>query len=216
MGHGSDSVGQAHRWTGVEGWGVPGKSQASAIIGIDPWSKGSSNTSDIRMADDEQIKRFARDFPGGAVLKDFTDIETQLRVLVVRGPLSFCAYLGVPNGHPLSGMEDLQLAHGHNFQQHGSAETIWPEGWYWWGWDYAGSGSQISLADAENLRLPPELLEIFEKGIARATSFDGRSVKNWTVDEVIEDVFDVLVDLKQKMQVAQAASSRVLPPRPRK
>jgi len=82
--------------------------------------------------------------------------EDGYRFLVMRGPASVVAYLGVPESHPLAGRayDDLPLdCHGGlTFAGLGGGKRdAFPAGWYWYGWDYAHSGDR-SFYDLE----PPQ------------------------------------------------------------
>lgn len=76
--------------------------------------------------------RYAADFAPGTTLHDHIDPESGLRLLVVRGPFTFCGYLGVKADHALAGLEELEFpCHcGVSYQTWGAAGTPWEEGWY--------------------------------------------------------------------------------------
>ena len=71
-----------------------------------------------------------------------------IRYLVLRGPVSINAYLGIPDNHPMAGMDyddiDLDVHGGLTFSKIGDGET-WPKGYYWFGWDYAHAGGDKSF-----------------------------------------------------------------------
>lgn len=64
-----------------------------------------------------------------------------IKCLIVRGPGSLCAYLGIPKEHPCAGKHyddiDLRVHGGLTFSQAGEVETPWDPALYWIGWDYA-------------------------------------------------------------------------------
>lgn len=71
------------------------------------------------------------------------EFDEGVRFIILRGPVSLCAYVGVPPSHPLAGKDydDLPIsAHGGltyaGTGVHGDGET------YWYGWDYAHSGDR--------------------------------------------------------------------------
>ena len=72
--------------------------------------------------------------------------EDGYRVMVLRGPCSVNAYVGVPENHPAYGKpyDDVYVrCHGGlTFAQAGNNNTIYPEGWWWLGWDYAHYGDE--------------------------------------------------------------------------
>lgn len=83
--------------------------------------------------------------------------ERGVRGIVMRGPFSLTAYLGVPADHPLTAVgdyDDLPL-NVHGGLTYSGCGKEWPQGWYWWGWDYAHAGdlsyeSTASTGDREH------------------------------------------------------------------
>lgn len=112
---------------------------------------------------------------------------TPLRGLVIQGRAGYCAYLGVPNDHWISDMENLTFdCHGEiTFRGFGDGDFR-PEGWYWYGWDYQHlSDRPMDLDSLDDL--PPEL--------ARMLQSSPGSAKNWTLDEVEHDLIDSAIAL---------------------
>ena len=128
----------------------------------------------------------------GSILHD--EYDEGLRFIVMRGPSHLCAYIGIPSGHPLAGhgYEDLSVsAHGGlTFAQEG--HDSWPEGFYWYGWDYGHSG------DGAFYRDDPNLSDIFNGSIMG---------KKWLVKDVVEDSWEALYDFKKLMRLAEAISN---------
>src|SRR3546814_20921807 len=79
--------------------------------------------------------RVASDYPCGTVLRVYSDPVSGLRMLVVRGPFSFCSYVGVHADHALASLEELEFdCHfGINFRNWGQPGTLWEENWFWGG-----------------------------------------------------------------------------------
>lgn len=152
-------------------------------------------------------RRYARDFLSDAPLRDYVDPESGLRVLVLRGTLSFCAYVGVKADHALAGLEELEFkCHcGITFQTWGRANSLWPEGWYWWGWDYAHCTDAFDLPGIDDPKIKQQLEE-FQARLA--DMFGGLSLpdripsKKWTLEEVFEDALDVMMELKEALNVS--------------
>ena len=73
-----------------------------------------------------------------------------IRILILQGPMSLCAYLGVPGKHPIANQDydeiDIPCHGGLTFGQSGEKGTPWPEGFFWYGWDYAHDGRLWTLA----------------------------------------------------------------------
>jgi hypothetical protein len=138
-----------------------------------------------------------------------------LRLLVVRGPGSFCAYLGVKADHALAGLEELEFpCHcGVTFQAWGAAGTPWETGWYWWGWDYAHF---MDAADFTT-ELPPDAPEEVREALRELSAMrnnrplmGGFRPKNWTVEEVFEDGLDALFELKTALEANEKLAATLL------
>jgi len=73
----------------------------------------------------------------GRIYADWMDGE--FRCLIMRGPASLCGYIGVPKTHPFYGKDysglDIDCHGGLTFAN--EAHDKWPEGYWWFGWDYA-------------------------------------------------------------------------------
>ncbi len=136
-----------------------------------------------------------------AILRDFLIAGTPLRGLVVQGPFSLCAYLGVPLEHWLAQVDELQFdCHwGVTFAGEGDGQ-IRPAGWYWYGWDYAHAGDAMDFPEAVRALLPEGLRQ--PRG------------KRWTVDEVEHEVIDAAQSLHaQLVQVIEAATASLPVPK---
>lgn len=84
----------------------------------------------------KSFEECAKDEPG-TIYADWMDGD--LRCLIMRGPGSLCAYIGVPKEHPFYGKEYDNLSincHG-GLTFSSEAHDKWPEGFWWFGWDYA-------------------------------------------------------------------------------
>lgn len=107
-----------------------------------------------------------------------------VRLLVLRGPCSVNAYLGVPLSHPLAGFhyDDLPLdVHGGlTFSSEGGGDSGFPEDWFWYGWDYAHAGDRPMYDSAYG-----------EKG------------KAWTPEMVYREAREALWDFKRLVRLAE-------------
>jgi hypothetical protein len=78
----------------------------------------------------------------GDIVRDYYD--DGVRVIIMRAPNSWCVYVGVPLTHPLANFDydllPIDCHGGVTFADSGTKEGKWPEGFYWYGWDYAHSG----------------------------------------------------------------------------
>ncbi|MBK3780029.1 hypothetical protein G3A43_07150 [Paraburkholderia aspalathi] len=153
--------------------------------------------------------RHLADFPTAGVLWDFCDADSGLRTIVVRGFMSFCAYIGVTEERRVALPADFrpECHRTITFSGSGSADSNCPAGWYWWGWDY-GSAFDVKRLPHSAHRSLEELLEVLPEQDreqlramlpGRAPSPRSRS-KDWTVDEVREEALDVLMATKQALR----------------
>lgn len=70
------------------------------------------------------------------------DADEGCRFVILRGPCSVCAYVGIPATHPLAGMNydqvPLNVHGGLTFSDKG--DFLGLAGWWFYGWDYAHCG----------------------------------------------------------------------------
>lgn len=156
--------------------------------------------------------RYAKDFPEGTVCVDLQEPQTGLRGMVIRGPFSFCAYVGAPENHALYSLEELEFRchFGITFRGQGSEVGCLPAGWYFFGWDYAHFTDRLALDPLQGLvfgdsREAEALQALFEK------TTSGQFRKDWTVEEVTEDVLDVLVELREALQQSERFAQALRP-----
>ena len=152
---------------------------------------------------------YATDFPAGTILRDHIDPDSGLRMLVMRGPFSFCAYVGVPADHTLAGLPDLEFEchFGITFSQWGREDTPWEKGWYWWGWDYAHYLDHIDWEGLLPLEAPPEEQKAMQEFSQGFQGMFNRSGTNHTLGSVVEDALDVMMSLKAALQESEQFSS---------
>ena len=104
------------------------------------------------------------------------------RALVVEGPMSLTAYVGVPIEHPLADQnyDDVPLD-VHGGLTHGAPgdQVHRPLGWYWYGWDYAHAGDLTKLS-----------------------AWYGRDLgeHDWTIREVAAHTIDAMRQLRALME----------------
>ena len=145
-------------------------------------------------------KRVANPVPGTARAVEVEEIgrivydvfDEGLRFIIMRGPASWCAYVGIPKDHPLAGFSygDIGFINAHGGLTFASeGEKQWPEGYYWYGWDYAHPGD-ISTHDLKyGGRVSPD-------------------EKDWTVEEIITDSRDTLYEFKALMRFSERLVSK--------
>jgi hypothetical protein len=117
-----------------------------------------------------------------------------LRFLIMRGPFHLCAYVGVPESHPLAGQnyDDLpiQCHGGLTFAAKGGEKLgeTWPAGFYWYGWDYGHLDDQTIMPKVPGL--------------------SDRGGHKWTVSEVEGDSWQALYEFKRLVRVAERIHAR--------
>lgn len=130
----------------------------------------------------------------GTTLKDWFD--EGVRCLIVRGPGSLCAYLGVPIDHPLAGHDydnvPIECHGGLTFAGAGD-DTYRPKGWYWYGWDYAHSGDYCFYYDT-----------VISAGLSRMGD------TKWGVKEVERDMSGSIYDFRKLIRLIEATSKTKL------
>jgi hypothetical protein len=117
-----------------------------------------------------------------------------VRFIIMRGPASLCAYVGVPEEHPLAGFDYESLpvdCHGGlTFASKGTND--WPKGFFWYGWDYAHSGDRSTYDDDPT----------------RTLVRPDRSEKRWTVKEVEQDSWHATYEFRKLMKLAESIAAK--------
>jgi hypothetical protein len=140
---------------------------------------------DRRVAEGEMTWEELKKLESGTILHDAFD--EGIRFIVMRGPSSLCAYVGIPLEHPLAGhsYDDLPVeAHG-GLTYAGKGDKWRPEGFYWYGWDYSHAGDWSFYQD----KLP--------------VSLTIGTDKKWLVEDVIKDSWEAIWDFKKLVKLAK-------------
>lgn len=140
----------------------------------------------------EKFKLLAKDDVGKIYIDRF---QENVRVLVMRGPVSLCVYLGIPVDHPLAGnnYDDLPVSCNGGLTFGGTGEgkgDFWPKGYYWYGWDYAHC-NDLCFYDLDRM------------------SASDRKSKPWTVEAVESELWQAVYDMKKLMKLTENARQRV-------
>ena len=160
------------------------------------------------MNDEKQVPEPMLDFPGdsfeaaldvevGTKLRDY--YKEGIRIAILRGPASFCAYFGIPIDHPLSGysyeeLPGLDCHGGLTYSSPGKANGFLPEGYWWYGIDYAHAGD-VCFHDLEyNL----------------SRSQPGREEHRWTVEEIESDILYAIWNIQALMNLAEKISMKAM------
>ena len=116
-----------------------------------------------------------------------------MRFIILRGPASLCAYVGLPLEHPLSGQsyDDLTVdCHGGlTFSKEGDGKHL-PKSYWWYGWDYA----HCDDASTYDARYPLN-----------------RNGKQWTSEMVKDESFSALYDFERLMKLAEKIKASPVP-----
>lgn len=146
--------------------------------------------------DDKKARDFTKDRNEFLRVTDWR--EDGLWVIIYSlGGRNFCTYIGIPVDHPLAGFsyEDLPSIDCHGgltYAQAGEGGKWRPEGYYWYGWDYAHAGDKTWYGDD-------------------TPKFDFDE-KDWTLKEVKDDAWSAIYDFKKLRnfaeKVAQSQSTK--------
>lgn len=120
----------------------------------------------------------------GTILED--GYENGVRYIIMRGPCALCAYVGVPEGHPLAGKDydDIPLGVHGGLTFAGRGDGRRPEGMYWYGWDYGHAGDVPFYAGAR------------EPG------------KAWTTSDVREEIWGATYEFAKLMRLAERIAGK--------
>lgn len=125
--------------------------------------------------------------PSGTILHD--EFGEGVRFIVMRGPGSLCAYVGIPIDHPLANQNygDLPISAHGGLTYSSEGKGSWPEGFYWYGWDYAHSGDYVFYNDDTPL----------------SSKFYHGEDKKWLVKDVIDDSWETLYEFKKLLHLVE-------------
>lgn len=128
---------------------------------------------------------------GAAVGTVFIDrFDEGVRFVVLRGPGSCCAYLGIPKTHPLAGLkyDDLSVScHGGlTYGSGGAPSEALGDDMYWYGWDYA------HYQDASMHRFDEPRYD----------------EHRWTPEEIDKDSWEAIYDFKKLMRLSEEAFAK--------
>jgi hypothetical protein len=138
----------------------------------------------------EEFQKLAKDKVGTIYVDRFED---NVRVLIMRGPNSLCAYLGIPLDHPLSGnsYDDLNISCNGGLTYASTGGGEWPKGYFWYGWDY-GHCDDMSFYD------------LTDSGVK---DYKAKS-KPWTVKDVESEMWLAVYHMKKLMTIAENAFAK--------
>ena len=95
----------------------------------------------VRM--DKTFEELAKDEVGTIYYREH---DEGLEFLILHGPSSLCAYVGVPKNHPLAGHSydhlPVRCHGGLTYGRYGGEKSLMPDNKFWYGWDYAHSGDR--------------------------------------------------------------------------
>lgn len=133
------------------------------------------------------------DMKSGTTLRDW--FEEDIRCIIKRSNASICAYIGVKSGHPLANhnYDDIPLSvHGGLTYAGEGDDAFFPNGYYWYGWDYAHLGDYVFYYD----------------DIAGTIS-SHKDDKKWLGKEVEQEVQSAVYDFKKLMDIAEKTGNYI-------
>ena len=123
----------------------------------------------------------------------YDTLENGIRFIVIRGPCSLCAYIGVSLQHPLANFNydniPINCHHGLTFAARGDGKYH-PENYYWYGWDYAH-------------------LEDYAFYYDDSTKLAESGDKKWTVKDVVEDSWETVYDFKRLVKLIEKIENKL-------
>lgn len=125
-----------------------------------------------------------------------------IRFMILKGGSSLCAYVGVPEDHPLSNFEynDLPIScHGGltfsgGYEDYKSTKSPFPKGFYFYGWDYAHSG---------------DYCDYYDTPIMSPLSDYRKNDTKWLVGMVEDDSWSAIYDFKKLVALAEKIHNKV-------
>lgn len=128
----------------------------------------------------------ATELASGTIVRDW--VEDGLRCIIMRGPASFNAYIGLPESHPLAGKDydniPVDCHGGLTFSQKGDGP--FPVGYWWYGWDYTHLGDR-SFYDLTMKDYPKF----------------GELETAWTIKMIKENMWSTLYDFKKLIKLVE-------------
>ena len=124
------------------------------------------------------------------------EVREGVRFIVMRGPGALCAYAGVPERHPLAGhnYDNLPVSCHGGLTFAGKGDELRPEGWYWYGWDYAHSEDYCFYYDSP---------------LGHNLVFVKSTSKKWLVEDVVRDSWEALYDFRKLMGLTESVANKV-------
>lgn len=134
---------------------------------------------------EDEWEKAATDLESGTIVRDWYD--EGLRIIIMRGPGSFNAYIGIPESHPLAGFDydDIPIKVHGGLTFCGKGKGSYPTGFWWYGWDYSHAGDASFYRITSNSQWP------YETGV------------EWTIKDIKEDIREVIWDFKELIKLAE-------------
>lgn len=81
------------------------------------------------------------DAPNGHIFRDW--FEDGIRCLIMRGPCSLVAYVGIPKDHPLTAYGYNNIPLREHWWETYDGKYDGKTGYYWYGWDYTRTDNKL-------------------------------------------------------------------------
>ncbi len=121
----------------------------------------------------------------GIIVADWFD--ESIRIIIMRGPVSFCVYLGIPLDHPLAGKSynDLLIECHGGLTFSAKGEKQWPEGYWWYGYDYAHGGDKVHFKT--------------DYGLDKLSQYE----HDWTLEEIEKDSWEAIYSFQKLIKLSE-------------
>jgi len=116
-----------------------------------------------------------------------------VRFIVLRGPGTLCAYVGIPIDHPLAGFnyDDIPSIEVHGGLTY-SGDILDDGKYYWYGWDYGHCDDYVFYYDSSPLE----------------GKFDHSKKKKWLVEDVVEDSYWGISEFVRLARLAEKMTNK--------
>ena len=155
---------------------------------------------DLKVPDEAHANEYGSERNDLVIVRDFFEDGVRVVVIVLRGS-HFCTYFGIPKDHPLANEDYVNIpVHVHGGFTFSSTGGEWfPEGYYWYGYDYAHAGD-VTHYPLSMKETSPELWELYQRRLL--------GEHDWTVKEVVSEARSYLYSFTNLMKLAERIAKK--------
>ena len=121
------------------------------------------------------------------------EFDESIRFIILRGPASLTAYIGIADDHPLADFDydsiPIDCHGGFTYSRKGIGNSL-PVGYWWYGWDYAHAGDAC-------------FYDLKSNSTFRQTE------RRWVLKEVIDDAWDTKYEFNKLMKLVNEITQKV-------